>query len=84
VVFTNVLDEGLFNDAVGAGYDHYGIAFSQLLNLRRHNKNKWFCSELCAAMLGLSAPETYSPARLFDTVCQLNNAWDKGRRKPST
>jgi hypothetical protein len=84
VQFTNQIDLRVVVDANHAKYDYLGILFSQFFSFRGHDKNKWFCSELCAAMLKLRAPETYSPARLFDTVCQLNHAWDEGRRNASS
>ena len=56
----------------GAGYDWYGLVFSQFFNLRRHRTNRWFCSEICAAALGLPHPAKYSPGELKDMVVWLN------------
>lgn len=54
----------VFKKHEGKGYDWLGIIFSQLLPLRIDDKNKVFCSELIAAMLGLDYPEDYSPEDL--------------------
>lgn len=36
---------------LGCKYDLIGIYFSQILPLRREHPDKWFCSEICAAIL---------------------------------
>jgi len=62
---------------MGARYDYTGILLSQVLAFGRHNPDKWFCSEICAAALGLPNPQRVSPQFLFDMV-----AWKKkGARK---
>lgn len=52
----------------GARYDYAGLMLSQVLAFGRHNPDKWFCSEICAAALGLPNPQRVSPQFLFDVV----------------
>lgn len=52
----------------GARYDYTGIMLSQVLALGRHDPDKWFCSEICAAALGVPNPQRMSPQMLFDVV----------------
>jgi hypothetical protein len=52
----------------GARYDYAGILFSQVLGFGGHNPDKWFCSEICAAALGIPNPQRLSPQMLFDVV----------------
>lgn len=59
---------------LGARYDYAGLVLSQVLALGRHNSKKWFCSEICAAALGLPNPQQVSPQFLFDVVM-----WRNGR-----
>ncbi|TRD16983.1 hypothetical protein [Palleronia caenipelagi] len=53
---------------LGARYDMVGILLSQTLALGRHDPDKWFCSEIIAAALGLSSPQRYSPQLLCEVV----------------
>lgn len=53
---------------LGARYDYAGLMFSQVLAFGGHNPDKWFCSEICAAALGLPNPQRVSPQFLFDVV----------------
>lgn len=55
-------------DRDGAAYDYKGILFSQLLALGRHDEARWFCSEICAAAIGIPAPQKVSPIRLYEWV----------------
>lgn len=56
------------SDRIGAKYDYSGILLSQFLAFGRHNPDKWFCSEICAAALGFPNPQRVSPQFLFDVV----------------
>lgn len=58
---------------LGARYDYTGLILSQVLAFGRHDPDKWFCSEICAAALGLPNPQRVSPQFLFDVV-----TWRKG------
>jgi hypothetical protein len=55
-------------DHLGARYDYAGLMLSQVLAFGRHNPDQWFCSEICAAALGLPNPQRVSPQFLFDVV----------------
>jgi hypothetical protein len=62
---------------LGKGYDWLGIFLSQILPLRRNDKNKWFCSEFVAYALNLTEkitgekiglrkqPQCYNPCALI-------------------
>ena len=52
-------------DRLGAKYDYTGILFSQALMLGWHNPVDWFCSEICAAAIGIADPHRISPHWLF-------------------
>lgn len=55
--------------------DHYGwssLIASQLLNRNRQTEHAAFCSEWCAAAVGLPAPASYSPATLGQLCTWLN------------
>lgn len=54
----------------GKAYDFKGIFLSQFLPLKRHSKDKYFCSEFCAEALGFSQPHTYSPQGLYTALQQ--------------
>lgn len=49
---------------LGAGYDWKGIVGSQVLHLGIESRQRWFCSELCASLIGLDHPAQYSPGHL--------------------
>lgn len=67
-------------DERGKKYDYRGILLSQFFNLGRHSEERWFCSEFCAAYLGLPDPQTYSPGSLFKTIDLMNVAFWNGQR----
>ena len=52
----------LFERTQGQGYDWLG-ALGVVLHTHQ-DKDKWFCSEWCAAALGLANPERFSPETL--------------------
>ncbi|MEO0443579.1 MAG: hypothetical protein AAFZ92_07540 [Pseudomonadota bacterium] len=54
-----------FMDREKYKYDFKGIFLSQFLPLKRHSKRRYFCSEFCAEVLGLSDPHIYSPQGLY-------------------
>lgn len=64
---------------LGAGYDYLGVALSQILALRRGDRRRWFCSELCAMAIGLRAPVAFSPGGLFEAVKDMNRVYRLGR-----
>lgn len=60
-------------DRIGRRYDYPALIFSQLLALGRHEPNRWFCSEIIAASLGLDQPHRFSPQMLFEVVTWRKN-----------
>jgi hypothetical protein len=54
-----------------AQYDWRGIIFSQIVPFGWQDKNNWFCSEICAAAIGLQNPHTYSPGALYRHVLRI-------------
>ncbi len=64
---------------IGDPYDYLGLIASQALNLRRHRRDQWFCSEICAHALGLSAPQEFSPGGLHCRVLEMNSVYRMGR-----
>lgn len=64
---------------LGKRYDFAALVTAQLLNLRRHRPDRWFCSELCAHAIGLAEPHTYAPGDLHRTVLELNRVYQLGR-----
>lgn len=57
--------ERFFNNEIGKRYDHLG-ALGVGLPLFKHQKSKWFCSELIAAAWGLKNPHTQSPQDIYN------------------
>ncbi len=53
---------------IGARYDYTGLLLSHVLAFGRHDEDRWFCSEIIAAALGLPNPQRLSPQLLFDVV----------------
>lgn len=62
----------------GKPYDYLGLVGSQIFNLRRHDRDRWFCSEICAWALGLEMSQEYSPGTLYRTVNNMNRAYALG------
>ena len=54
-----------FSEILGKKYDWIGIFFSQFIKADGHERHKWFCSEVCAYMLGLDKPHRFSPQDLY-------------------
>lgn len=53
-------------------YGWGGLITSQLFNLNRAEKDTQFCSQWCAAAVGLPNPASYSPASLAELVLYIN------------
>lgn len=65
----------LYRRTLGAKYDTLGV-FATVLPRVKGSLRRWFCSEWCAAALGLEEPETYSPnglAKQLQTFRQPEN-----------
>lgn len=69
--------ERFIRDRIGAGYDYTGLVLSHVLPLSRHDKARWFCSEICAAALGMNQPHQLSPQMLFEVVTRPKQAGSK-------
>lgn len=48
------------------GYDYCGCV-NCIINFHQH-KDRYFCSEWCAEVLGLENPESYSPVKLYKRI----------------
>lgn len=59
---------------LGRSYDYLGILFNFTVQIRRHLRGSWFCSELCGHALGLDQPHRLSPGALYDVVKARNAA----------
>jgi hypothetical protein len=62
---------------LGKPYDYLG---SQLFGLRRHQADRWFCSELCAHALGLGQPHRYAPDDLKQEIEERNALFETMRQ----
>jgi len=60
--------EQIIRDRIGAGHDDRGLFPSQVLAPGRHSADRWFCSEICGAALGLPNPQRLPPQMVFDVV----------------
>lgn len=63
---------------LGRPYDYLGILLNFTVQIRRHLRGSWFCSELCSELcgdaLGLEQPHRLSPGALYDVVKARNAA----------
>jgi len=64
--YQDIIDK--FWPEVGHLYDWKGIMGTQIFRLGIQSKYRWFCSELCAYLLGYENPAQYSPGTLADRV----------------
>lgn len=60
---------------IGQPYELWSMVISQLFNFRRHNRKKWFCSELIAYALGLNMPHAKSPGDLLRDIDDHVDTW---------
>lgn len=58
----------LAEDQLGKPYDWIGIIFSQIFPINKQDPNKWFCSEICAYLLGFDNPHKIDPNKLFKKI----------------
>jgi hypothetical protein len=66
---------------LGRPYELWSMLFCQLLNLRRHSREKWFCSELVAHALGLSMPHALSPGDLLRAIHDIRTFYADALRR---
>lgn len=60
---------------LGEPYELWSMVISQLFNFRRHERGKWFCSELVAYALGLNMPHAKSPGDLLRDIDDHVDTW---------
>lgn len=60
---------------IGKGYDYWGLLMTQFINMRRHTPDRWFCSKLCAKVMGFADAHTYSPGDLKRIVEEHNRTY---------
>jgi len=61
-----------FKKTDGYSYGWFSLITSQLFNTARADDDSQFCSEWCAAALGLPNPSSYSPESLYDSCVWLS------------
>ncbi|MDG6896580.1 hypothetical protein A6A19_00865 [Actinobacillus delphinicola] len=59
-----------YNETRGMKYDFLG-AIGIVVPFLHQDKKKWFCSEWCARVLGLTHPSQYSPEKLAEWIKSL-------------
>jgi hypothetical protein len=52
-----------FHSTAGKRYDYLGL-LGRIFDIPLQGKDKWFCSEWCAAALGMAEPWRFTPADL--------------------
>lgn len=70
---------GFFANTRGCGYDWLGVLVGQAASFSVQDKGRWFCSEWCAAALGLGEPWRYSPGLLFHVLQDAANGRYAGK-----
>lgn len=70
----------LFFTHEGKGYDWLGLLGSQFLPLAIDNPRRMFCSEFCAAALGFTPAQRYSPALLGEVVRRFHAITTTGQQ----
>lgn len=59
---------------VGAGYDYQGVIHHYGLHFKNDDPNKWWCSEICAFMLGIVRYQM-SPVELYRYTINHNKEY---------
>lgn len=59
-----------FENHLGEKYDFLGL-LGFVFPWKIENKNRWFCSEVIAASLGIKKSHTYSPTSLFSYLTKF-------------
>ena len=57
----------MFTTHVGKKYDWIG-AITSILPIQLNMSNRFFCSEICASMLGMPKPRSHTPQSVLDSV----------------
>ena len=63
-----------FNDHAGEQYDYTGLL--GIISPIGNEYNHWFCSEACAASLGIPEPWRFDPNRLAVVLKAMGGIWD--------
>lgn len=58
----------IWDNTKGAKYDWLGILLSQVATTNVHSKDRYFCSEWCAMVMGYKNSNKYSPGDLYRKV----------------
>ena len=66
--------QDFFELTKGKAYDWLGLFRAQLFNRGKRDGSKYFCSEWCAAAVGIPVPEMYSPRGLGELAGYLLDA----------
>lgn len=66
---------------LGARYDFAGLLGAQVVNLRRGDPRRWFCSEICAHALGMASPSRYAPGDLYTATMERNAIFELDRSR---
>lgn len=74
--------EDWFNRHYGQPYDYLGNAHF-VLSAIGDDKRKWFCSEACAAALGMPDPERFDPGTLYAALTYLTQPASAGFSFPA-
>ena len=67
--------EGFIRARLGKKYDFRGIVLSHFFAFGGHDSDRWFCSEICAAAIGIPSHHKVSPARLYELVTWCGRGW---------
>ncbi|WP_299814245.1 hypothetical protein [uncultured Jannaschia sp.] len=67
-------------EKLGAPYELWSLVTTHLLNFRRGNRERWFCSELIAYALRLDMPHAYSPGDLLRAIRDHTDTYHAARR----
>ena len=74
--------EDWFNKHYGQPYDYLGNAHF-VVSAIGDDKKKWFCSEACAAALGMPDPERFDPGTLHAALTYLTQPASAGFSFPA-
>jgi len=70
--------QNFIDNQIGKKYDYFGIFFSQVIDIKMDDKNKWFCSEIVSHILkmyGIKLEEEcnqYSPGKLYKRIYRMD------------
>lgn len=62
-----------FREHAGDGYDWAGVV-RFIIPFLPHRRGQWFCSEACAAALGIAKPHKLTPQALLELVTSVSQS----------